>query len=324
MTRLITLTASAALISGVASAQERTGTTIYMVGSSTVFPFSEYVMDKFASETGYDRPTNFSTGTGGGNKIFCKGIGAEHPDLSGASSRWNEKRFVQCDAGGIPRQEDGGYTEMNIGFDGITLFNSVDEAPLEFDRAGLALALTTVDASECGYEGEVPNITVLGPPESSGTRAAFAELVIEAGFEEAGCPEEIVDSFADVFDVGGAYIEGGENDSAMVDEVAETAGLIGIAGYSFLSNNLDQIQGAVVEGVSPTFENIASGDYPVSRRLWFYVKNAHLDVIPGLRDFVNFYMEDRFIGDEGELISVGLIPLPASERAAEQAQAASL
>ena len=322
MTRLLI---STALITAAAAAsgQERTGTTIYMVGSSTVFPFSEYVMDKFAAETGFERPTNFSTGTGGGNKIFCGGIGAEFPDLAGASSRWNEKRFVQCDNNGIPRQEAGGYTEMNIGFDGITLFNSNDEAPLEFDRAGLAFALTTVDASECGYEGSVPEITVLGPPESSGTRAAFAELVIEAGFEEAGCSDEIIDSFADVFDIGDAYIEGGENDSAMVDEVSETTGLIGIAGYSFLSNNSDRIQGAVIEGVEPTFDNIASGDYPVSRRLWVYVKNAHLDVIPGLREFVNFYMDDRFIGDEGELISVGLIPLPADERAAEQAQAAA-
>ena len=140
MTRLLLSTALITAAS-IASAQERTGTTIYMVGSSTVFPFSEYVMDKFAAETGFDRPTNFSTGTGGGNKIFCGGIGAEFPDLSGASSRWNEKRFVQCDNNGIPRQEDGGYTEMNIGFDGITLFNSNDEAPLEFDRAGLAFAL---------------------------------------------------------------------------------------------------------------------------------------------------------------------------------------
>lgn len=310
-----------AALSSIASAQERSGTGIYMVGSSTVFPFSEYVMDKFAAETGYDRPTNFSTGTGGGNKLFCKGIGAGYPDLSGASSRWNEKRFVQCDNGGIPRD---GYTEMNIGFDGITLFNSVDEAPLALDRAGIAFAVTTVDPSECGYEGEVPDITVLGPPESSGTRAAFAELVIEAGFEEAGCPEEIVESFADVFDIGKAYIEGSENDSAMVDEVAKTGGLIGIAGYSFLSNNVDQIQGATIEGIEPTFENIASGDYPVSRRLWFYVKNAHLDVIPGMREFVNYYMQDRFIGDEGELISVGLIPLPADERAVEQAEAAAL
>ncbi len=324
MVRLLTLTTALASTVATANAQERTGSTIYMVGSSTVFPFSEYVMDKFAAETGFDRPTNFSTGTGGGNKIFCKGIGAEHPDLSGASSRWNEKRFIQCDQGGIPRQEAGGYTEMNIGFDGITLFNSVDEAPLELDRAGLAFALTTVDASECGYEGEVPDVTVLGPPESSGTRAAFAELVVEAGFEAAGCDEDIVDSFADVFDIGGAYIEGSENDAAMVDEIAATAGMIGIAGYSFLSNNLDRVQGATIEGVEPTFENIASGDYPVSRRLWFYVKNAHLDVIPGLRDFVNFYMQDRFIGEAGELIAVGLIPLPAEERAAEQAQAADL
>ena len=324
MVRLLTLTTALASTVATANAQERTGSTIYMVGSSTVFPFSEYVMDKFAAETGFDRPTNFSTGTGGGNKIFCKGIGAEHPDLSGASSRWNEKRFIQCDQGGIPRQEAGGYTEMNIGFDGITLFNSVDEAPLELDRAGLAFALTTVDASECGYEGEVPDVTVLGPPESSGTRAAFAELVVEAGFEAAGCDEDIVDSFADVFDIGGAYIEGSENDAAMVDEIVATAGMIGIAGYSFLSNNLDRVQGATIEGVEPTFENIASGDYPVSRRLWFYVKNAHLDVIPGLRDFVNFYMQDRFIGEAGELIAVGLIPLPAEERAAEQAQAADL
>ena len=325
MVRLFTLFTSfvTALIAVAASAngQERTGTTIYMVGSSTVFPFSEYVMDKFAAETGFDRPTNFATGTGGGNKIFCAGIGAGHPDISGASSRWDEKRFVKCDAGGIPRD---GYVELNIGFDGITLFNSNDEAPLAFDRAGLAFALTTVDASECGYEGEIPNITVLGPPESSGTRAAFAELVIEVGFEKAGCPEEIVESFADVFDVGGAYLEGSENDSALVDEVAATAGLIGIAGYSFLSNNLDQLQGVAIEGIEPSFANIASGNYSVSRRLWFYVKKVHLDVIPGLRSFVQFYMHERFIGEEGELIPVGLIPLPADERAAEQAKAARL
>ena len=324
MIRILTLATTFTFLTTITNAQERTGSTIFMVGSSTVFPFSEYVMDKFAAETGFDRPVNFSTGTGGGNKLFCKGIGAEHPDLAGASSRWNEKRFIQCDAAGIPRQEDGGYTEVNIGFDGITLFNSIDEAPQSFDRAGLAFALTTVDASECDYTGKVPDITVLGPPESSGTRAAFAELVIEAGFEDAGCSEEIVKSFADVFDIGGAYIEGSENDSAMVDEIAETAGLIGIAGYSFLSNNLDKVQGAQIEGAEPTFSNIASGDYPVSRRLWFYVKNAHLDVIPGLREFVNFYLQDRFIGEEGELKAVGLIPLPANELAAEQAKVGEL
>ena len=317
----LSLTALSLSFSPTAHGQERTGTTIYMVGSSTLFPFSEYVMDKFAAETGFDRPTNFSTGTGGGNKIFCAGIGAEHPDLAGASSRWNERRFIKCDEGGIPRD---GYTEMNIGFDGIALFNSNNEAPLAFDRAGLAFALTTVDPLECGYEGEVPEITVLGPPESSGTRAAFGELVIEAGFENAGCPDEIVDSFADVFDIGGAYIEGSENDASMIAEVAQTPGLIGIAGYSFLSNNLDRVQGATIEGVAPTFENIASGTYPISRRLWFYVKNAHLDVIPGLRDFVNFYMSDRFIGDKGELVSVGLIPLSAQERVIEQEKAVAL
>lgn len=315
MTRLLALTTALTALTATATAQERTGTAIFMVGSSTVFPFSNYVMERFYAETDFDAPTNFSTGTGGGNKLFCEGTGEGHPDLSGASSRWTQKRYDLCEANGIAQDD---ITELNIGFDGITLFNSKDEAPLDFTLSGLAFAVTTVDPADCGYEGTVPAITVLGPPESSGTRDAFAELVVEAGLEHAGCSEEIVDSFADVIDVGGTYIEGSENDDSMVDEVVATEGLIGIAGYSFLTNNLDRVQGAIVDGVEPTFDNIAAGDYPVSRRLYFYVKNDHLDVIPGLYDFVEFYMSDRFIGDEGELISTGLIPLPADEREVQQ------
>ena len=316
MTRLLSTTAALITVATCATAQERSVTAIFMVGSSTVFPLSNYVMERFYAETEFDSPTNFSTGTGGGNTIFCAGVGEGYPDLSGASSRWTQKRYDICENAGLSQDD---ITEMNIGFDGITLFNSKDEAPLSFTLPGLAFAVTTIDPADCGYEGAVPDITVLGPPESSGTRDAFAELVVEVGLEQAGCPHEIIDSFADVIDVGGAYIEGSENDDSMIDEVVGSDGLIGIAGYSFLTNNLDRVQGAKIEGVEPSFDNIAAGTYAVSRRLWFYVKNEHLDVIPGLYDFVEFYMSDRFIGEEGELISIGLIPLPAEERAAQQA-----
>ena len=178
MIRLLSTTAliaaTAASLS-TASAQERTGTAIYMVGSSTVFPFSNYVMERFYSETDFDSPTNFSTGTGGGNTLFCGGTGEGYPDLSGASAKWAQKRYDVCAPNGLTRDD---ITELNFGFDGITLFNSRDEAPLDFTLEGLAFAVTTVDPADCGYEGAVPEITVLGPPESSGTRDAFAELVV--------------------------------------------------------------------------------------------------------------------------------------------------
>ena len=308
---------------------------IHIVGSSTVFPFSAAVAENFGNSTDFGTPVVESTGSGGGMKLFCAGVGENHPDITNASRRIKMSEFEKCTAAGIT------ITEVKIGFDGIVLANSNASAPFALTKQQIFLAL----AKDVPQDGKmVPNpyqkwsdidsslpdskIEVLGPPPTSGTRDAFVELAMEGGaktFEDLkalrGSDKKAFKAIAHAIREDGAYIEAGENDNLIVQKLEANPKALGIFGFSFLDQNSDKIQGATVDGVAPEFELIASGEYGVSRSLYFYVKQQHLGVIPGIAEFVEEFTSDKAWGEEGYLVDKGLIPLPEDERKAMRGSA---
>ncbi|PCJ94633.1 MAG: phosphate ABC transporter substrate-binding protein [Hyphomicrobiales bacterium] len=292
---------------------------IQIVGSSTVFPFSTAVAERFGQKSSFSTPVVESTGSGGGMKLFCAGVGENTPDITNASRRIKAKELVLCSENGVSP------VEVKVGFDGIVLANSrsADAFVLTRDQLFQALVKQLPDAS--GTLIDNPNtlwsdidpslptikIEVLGPPPTSGTRDAFVELVMEKscfdGMSKDVCAEMRED---------GGYVEAGENDNLIVQKLDANPDALGIFGFSFLDQNSDKVQGASIDGVEPTFENIASGDYPVSRSLYFYVKKEHVGVIPGIAEFVAEFTDENTWGDEGYLSDIGLIPLPEDDRAA--------
>lgn len=303
---------------------------IKVVGSSTVFPFSTAVAEQFGQKTEFTTPVVESTGSGGGMKLFCAGIGVEHPDITNASRRIKSSEFKKCTEAGIT------ITEVKIGFDGIVLGSSKASAPLNVTLEQIFMAL----AKEVPVDGKLVanpynmwsdidpslpaiKIEVLGPPPTSGTRDAFVELAMEGGAKKiemlAALRKEDKKAFQKVAHAireDGAFIEAGENDNLIVGKLEANPNAFGIFGFSFLDQNSDKLQGANVGGVAPEFELIAAGDYPVSRSLFFYVKKEHVGVIPGIAEFVAEFTSESAWGEEGYLVDKGLIPLPEADRAA--------
>ena len=318
------LAAAGALIATGADAQTRDQ--IRIVGSSTVFPFTQAVAEEYAGATGNPAPVVESTGTGGGMQIFCGGVGVDHADITGASRAMTQSEYELCQANGVES-----ITEANIGFDGIAFASSVDAPEASFTLAQLFQAL----AAEVEVDGEIVEnpytnwseideslpdqpITVFGPPPTSGTRDAWVELVMEEGCEEfeaiAALDDDRKDEVCQRMRTDGPFIEAGENDNLIVQRLQQDENAFGIFGYSFLFENQDTLQGASVDGVQPSPETIGDGSYPVSRPIFFYIKNAHRGVIPGLEEFVTMYVDDGSIGPDGFLIERGLIPLSDERR----------
>ena len=302
---------------------------IRTVGSSTVFPFATVAAESFGKKTDFKTPVIESTGTGGGMKLFCAGVGTEHPDLTNASRAIKKGEVEKCKANGVTP------IEIKIGFDGIVIANSKEGASLSLTLKDIFLALAK-DIPD-GKGGLIPNpnktwkdvradlpnqrIEVLGPPPTSGTRDAFVEIAMEGGAKAFKELKELRKSDKKKFKAvahsireDGAFIEAGENDNLIVQKLTSNPNAFGIFGFSFLDANNDKIQGATVEGAQPTFENIAGGKYKVSRSLFFYVKKEHVGVIPGIKEYVQWFASDVVIGDEGAAIDKGLIPLPVAER----------
>jgi phosphate transport system substrate-binding protein len=309
---------------------------IRIVGSSTVFPFTSAVAEQFGKAGQFKTPVVESTGTGGGLKLFCAGVGVDHPDVTNASRKIKDSEIEQCAANGVKE-----ITEVKIGFDGIALANSkagpkisVTEAQIwqalakEVPQGGKLVPNPYKNWSE--IDASLPNekIEVLGPPPTSGTRDAFVELVLDKGcgeFAEVKALEgDAKKAACQSVREDGAYVEAGENDNLIVQKLEANPAAFGIFGYSFLDQNVDKLQGSAVNGVEPTFETISSGEYPVSRSLYIYVKNAHVGVIPGIKEFVAEYMSDKASGEEGYLVDKGLIPLPANEHKEVMATAIAL
>ncbi len=319
---------AAALTFSAAQAFAQSRSQIRIVGSSTVFPFSTAVAEQFGRTTNFKTPVVESTGSGGGLKLFCAGVGVGHPDITNSSRRIKISEFEKCTKVGIT------ITEVKIGFDGIVLANSKSSPPLVLTKKQIYQAL----AKEVPMGGKmVPNpyqkwsdidpslpnakIEVLGPPPTSGTRDAFVELAMEGGAKGFDGLEALRKADKKAFKAAahairedGAYVEAGENDNLIVQKLEANPNAIGIFGFSFLDQNADKIQGALIGGVEPSFENIAAGEYGISRSMYFYVKKEHVGVIPGIAEYVAEFTSEKASGEEGYLTDKGLIPLPAAER----------
>lgn len=305
---------------------------ISVVGSSTVYPFSTVVAENFGRDTGMKTPKIESTGSGGGMKLFCAGLGVNHPDITNSSRRIKKSELEKCSKAGIE------VVEIKVGYDGIVIANSKKGEKFNLSKRDIFLALAK-DVPEGNAEGGklIPNpnktwkevnsnlpdikIEVLGPPPTSGTRDAFNELAIEGGCKTFPNLKAIKKEDKKKYKAicravreDGVYIEAGENDNLIVQKLAENKNALGVFGFSFLAENEDKIQGSNIDGNEPTFENIASKAYPVSRPLYFYIKTAHVDVIPGIREFVEAYTSDDAFGPDGYLSERGLIPMPDEER----------
>lgn len=323
----LALYASAAVIAlGASAAHAQTRDQIRIVGSSTVFPYTQAVAEQYAAMTGNPAPVVESTGTGGGMQIFCGGVGPDHPDITGASRAMKKSEYELCLQNGVDS-----VTEVLIGFDGLSVAHSQQGPELGLTKAQIFQAL----AAEVEVNGEIvanPNknwsdidpslpataITVFGPPPTSGTRDAFVELVMHPGCDALEAIKALdKDRKAEVCErmrQDGPFIEAGENDNLIVQRLNADANALGIFGYSFLYENTDTLKPVAVNGVNPSVETIADGSYSVSRPLYFYIKNAHKGVIPGLDEFVTEYVSEESFGEGGYLSERGLIPLAADQR----------
>ena len=292
---------------------------INVVGSSTVYPFSTVVAENFGNKTGIKVPKIESTGSGGGMKLFCKGLGTGHPDITNASRRIKKNEYNQCKENGID------VVEIKVGYDGIVIANSKKAKLLNLTKRQIFLALAKQDPEgnkEGGSLVDNPNkkwsdidpnlpikkIEVLGPPPTSGTRDAFNELAIEGGCKTFPKLKAIKKQDKKKYKAicravreDGAFIEAGENDNLIVQKLVENENAFGVFGFSFLIENEDKIQGSTVDGIAPTMETIADKSYGVSRPLYFYVKLAHVDVIPGIREFLAEYTSEDSWGPGGYL-----------------------
>lgn len=360
---LLSAVALAALVGGTTQAQAAGRDTISIVGSSTVYPFATVVAERFGRSTGFKTPKIESTGSGGGLKLFCKGVGANTPDITNASRAIKKSEYDDCQANGVT-----GIVEVLIGYDGIALANASSAPTFKLSLKDIYMALAK---DVPGADGKlIPNpyktwkevnstlpairIEVLGPPPTSGTRDAFAELAMGGGAKavpalktlrglgadqadeikalmaQLGMPAGVYDALKeqkgkapkgkDIFKTiayavreDGAYIEAGENDNLIVQKLAANPDALGIFGFSFLEENGDKVHGSEVDGVTPSFDTIASGDYPISRPLYFYIKKAHVGKIPGIQEYALEFTSEKAMGEDGYLPEKGLIPLSEEE-----------
>lgn len=310
---------------------------IKIVGSSTVAPFSTTVAEQFGAISQHHAPIVETTGTGGGFKAFCNAIGPDEPSIVNASRKIKPSERDLCFQAGILDP-----LEVQIGYDGIVLANGKSGPDLNLTKAQIFRALAANLPDGAGGWMRNPNrtwqdidpalpdmrILVSGPPPTSGTRDAFAEIAMEKG--ALSFPEfqalQVTDFEAFVARAhevrnDGAWIDSGENDSSIINTLLRNEDSIGVLGYSFLEQNLDRVKAAKIGDVAPTFENITSGEYGVSRSMYFYVKIENGMLVPGLAAFVSEFTQEDAWGPDGYLVDKGLIPLMAEERAAVRAHA---
>jgi phosphate transport system substrate-binding protein len=313
---------------------------IRVVGSSTVYPFTTAVAESFGKKTGMKTPIIESTGTGGGMKLFCEGVGEDKPDATNASRRMKKGEFETCQKNGVTD-----IVEILIGWDGLTLAQSKAGTPVATSRKNLFLAL----AKEVpGPDGKlIPNpykmwneidpslpaqkIEILGPPPTSGTRDSMHELFMEPGALEFESLVALKKEDSKAFDKvwksvreDGAYVEAGENDNVIVQKLEANPNAFGVFGFSFLEENISKLSGVALDGAAPTFESISDGSYKPSREMFVYLKKAHVGVIPGLKEFAMEYVSDAATGEDGYLGDKGLVTLPGDRHEKVAATVAAL
>lgn len=313
---------------------------INIVGSSTVFPFATTVAERFGKNTSFKTPIVESTGSGGGLKLFCAGIGDNTPDITNASRRIKASEVELCANNGVKD-----IVEVKVGFDGIVFANSKASKVMELSRKDIFMALAKNIPDGEGKTRPNPytlwsdvnpafpavKIEVLGPPPTSGTRDAFVELAMEGGCKKIDWIKALKKSDKNAYKVlchtireDGAFIEAGENDNLIVQKLVANPSAFGIFGYSFLDQNSDKVQGSIVDGIPPSFDNITAGEYPVSRSLFFYVKKAHIGKIPGIQEYLAEFTSDEAMGEDGYLAEKGLIPMETDEAVSWKMKAKNL
>lgn len=326
-------------VSGAAAARDH----ISIVGSSTVYPYTQAVAEEYAQTSGKKAPVLESTGTGGGMKIFCKGIGEAYPDITGASRAIKKSEWELCKKNGVKD-----VTEVQIGYDGLSVALSRKGTDFDLSKEQMFKAL----ASKVPVDGKLVanpykkwsdidkslpsvKITVYGPPPTSGTRDAFVELAMHKGCKslpyfkakkkalDKKAFKKLVKAECTAMRQDGPFIEAGENDNLIVQRLDADPKALGIFGYSFLFENSDKLKAVRVSGVEPSFDTIASGKYGISRPLFFYIKNAHRSVIPGMNDFIKAYVSDDAMGPDGYLKERGLVALDDAKRSKVQKAANS-
>jgi phosphate transport system substrate-binding protein len=322
VTRKILVSSLAAAVIGamsvVAHAQAARDS-ISIVGSSTVYPFTTTVAEQFGRAGKFKTPKVESTGTGGGIKLFCSGVGPQFPDVANASRRMNANEFATCQKNGVKE-----IVEVMVGYDGLVIAQS---------KSGADLVIPNPYTTWKDVNPKLPAVKIeaLGPPPTSGTRDSFVELYMEAGCRTyawlnalRGQDEPRFKRACDTIREDGAYVEAGENDNLIVQKLVANKDAVGIFGFSFLEENFDKLKGAKIEGVGPTFETVASSKFPAARPLFIYVKKQHVNVIPGIQEFLAEYTSEKALGEEGYLADKGLVPPSKSEAARIRADAKAL
>ncbi|MBC7669523.1 MAG: substrate-binding domain-containing protein [Gemmatimonadaceae bacterium] len=338
MKTLLGATAALALLTGATSAHAARDY-VWAAGSSTVFPFSTRTAENFAKKTGKKAPKVESLGTGGGIKMFCGGMGEKFPDIANASRPMKKSEFAACKAAGV-----NNIVELKIGFDGIVVAMDKQAPDYNFKvehlylglaqnalRGGQFVANPYKSWKDIGAGLPANRILVYGPPPTSGTRDAFVELAIENGAKAFPTAKKLHDADekafkakADPLRTDGPWVDAGENDNAIVGTIEKTPGALGVFGYSFLEENANRIKAASVNGVKPSAQTIASGQYPLARSLYVYVKKDQVGVTPGLKEFIAELVSDSASGRGGYLQGRGLIPLPPAQHEAQKAAAGKL
>ena len=296
---------------------------IRIVGSSTVFPFAKAVAEKFSMDGTNTSPILESTGTGGGMKLFCAGVGANTPDIANASRRMKASELEMCKTNGVTD-----VVEIQIGIDGIVIAQSNNGLAINLTPAQIYQAIAERPYGKkntvkkwSDIDPSLPNvaINVYGPPSTSGTRDALTELIMEVGCKTDPKTKALKDTNEDEYksichDVraDGPYIDAGENDNLIVQKLKANPNSLGIFGYSFLEENSASVRGVTVSGIEPKYDAIASGKYPGARPLYIYAKKQHIGVIPGLQEYLTEFSNAG--GANGYLVAIGLIASPDDVR----------
>jgi len=322
---LATTVAAAALLAGCGGGQNASREQIRAVGSSTVYPFAKVVADGFVkTNAGMQSPIIESTGTGAGMKLFCAGIGAQHPDIENASRRMKRSEYDDCQKNGVKD-----IVEIQVGLDGVAFAEAT---------GGPGIALTPVDvykalaANPFGKPNTAKNwsdvnpalpaipILVYGPPSTSGTRDALKELILTKGCDSDPAMKALKDSDKPKHEKicgevrsDGAYVDSGENDNLIVQKIEANPKAIGIFGYSYLEENASRLTGLTMSGVTPTYQTISDFSYPGARPLYIYVKAAHLNAIKGLKEFIAEW--PKVWGRDGLLAKNGMVVSPEDVQA---------
>jgi phosphate transport system substrate-binding protein len=326
MKRLLIAASLVALTAAPALARDQ----IRIVGSSTVYPFTTAVAEQFGKTSGMKTPVVESTGTGGGFKLFCAGVGEAHPDFTNASRAIKKGEFEDCANNGVTE-----VVEIKVGFDGLAVANSTNGPEVKLTKQQIFLALAKQIPDKDGklianpytmwneIDPSLPaqKIEVYGPPPTSGTRDSFVELVMEPGAESFESLKELKKSDSKAFEAvwksmreDGLFVEAGENDNLIVQKLVGNTNAFGIFGFANVAENA-QIRGLAIDGVAPTIDTIASGEYKVARPLFVYAKKQHVGVIPGMAEFVAEFTSEKTTGEDSYLTEKGLIALPGEEGA---------